>query len=92
MVCPYCGGYMVYEKSYENNEPLCSWRCILCGEYMDDVIMENRLLQELKRQRSKKIPNASKRFKKEDSWQLFSPKPMSKCHRPRQARNGSASF
>ncbi len=92
MVCPYCGGYMVYEKSYENNEPLYTWKCILCGEYMDDVIKKNRLLQKLGRQTSKKTQNTSKRFKKQDSCQVCSPKPMSNCHRPRQARNGSASF
>jgi hypothetical protein len=54
MVCPHCGTNMVYEKFYGNNNPLCTWKCILCGEYVDDVIMKNRSFQELRRNRSKR--------------------------------------
>ncbi len=50
---------MVYEKFYENSEPFYIWKCILCGEHLDDVIVKNRLLHKLVRKRSKKIPNAS---------------------------------
>lgn len=53
MVCHHCHGNMVYEKVYAENELLFAWKCILCGEYVDDVIMENRLLQKLKRKRTK---------------------------------------
>jgi hypothetical protein len=53
MKCPRCGAYMVYENFYANNEPLCAWKCILCGEYMDDVVMENRLFHTVKRKRTR---------------------------------------
>jgi DNA-directed RNA polymerase subunit RPC12/RpoP len=43
--CPRCGGVMVYEKFYGNAEFFFGWRCILCGEIVDQVIQENRLIQ-----------------------------------------------
>ena len=53
MLCPRCGASMVYEKFYGNNEPLSAWKCILCGEYVDDVIIKNRLSHKLKRKRTR---------------------------------------
>jgi hypothetical protein len=43
--CPRCGGVMVFEKFYGNAESFFGWRCVLCGEIVDQVIMENRLSQ-----------------------------------------------
>jgi len=43
--CTRCGGVMVYEKFYGNAESFFGWRCVLCGEIVDQVIMENRLSQ-----------------------------------------------
>jgi hypothetical protein len=53
MLCPHCGAIMVYEKFYWNNKPLSGWKCILCGEYVDDVIIKNRLSHKLKRKRTR---------------------------------------
>ena len=61
MVCPHCGGYMVYEKSYGQNEPSCTWKCLLCGEYVDNVIMMNRLFQGLKCKRTRTMSRAKTR-------------------------------
>jgi hypothetical protein len=42
MKCHRCGGVMTYEKFYGNAEDFFGWRCILCGEIVDPVILENR--------------------------------------------------
>ena len=61
MVCPHCGAYMIFEKSYRQNEPSCTWKCILCGEYVDNVIMKNRLFQGLKCKRTRTMSRAKTR-------------------------------
>ena len=42
MKCHKCGGVMTYEKFYGNAEDFFGWRCIICGEIVDPVILENR--------------------------------------------------
>jgi len=42
MKCHRCGSVMVYEKFYGPNGHFGGWRCILCGETIDQVILENR--------------------------------------------------
>jgi hypothetical protein len=42
MKCYRCGGIMVYEKFYGICEFFWGWRCIFCGEIVDQVILENR--------------------------------------------------
>jgi hypothetical protein len=34
---------MFYEKFYGPHEHFWGWRCIFCGEIIDQVILENRL-------------------------------------------------
>ncbi len=43
MRCNRCGGMMIYEKFYGDCEHFFGWRCIVCGEIIDQVILENRL-------------------------------------------------
>ncbi len=45
MKCYRCGGFMVYEKFFGISEDFFGWRCIFCGEIVDNVIIENRLEQ-----------------------------------------------
>jgi hypothetical protein len=45
MKCHRCGGVMVFEKFYGSCEEFFGWRCVLCGEIVDQVILENRLGQ-----------------------------------------------
>jgi hypothetical protein len=33
---------MAYEQFFGDQERFWGWRCIFCGEIVDDVIMENR--------------------------------------------------
>ena len=40
--CHRCGGLMVYENFYGLQEHFWGLRCILCGEIVDQVILENR--------------------------------------------------
>ncbi len=42
MKCHRCGSMMVYERFYGPHEHFAGWRCILCGEIIDQVILENR--------------------------------------------------
>jgi hypothetical protein len=42
MKCDRCGRVMVYEQFFGNQETFWGWRCIFCGEIIDDVILENR--------------------------------------------------
>ena len=45
MKCQRCGGIMVLEKFYGTSEVFFGWRCIVCGDIVDQVILENRLGQ-----------------------------------------------
>jgi hypothetical protein len=54
MKCYRCGGMMIYEKVYSEAEQLGIWRCILCGEYVDPVILENRQYQKTIRENSRR--------------------------------------
>ena len=42
MKCFRCGGLMSYEKFFANTDAFLGWRCISCGEIVDEVILENR--------------------------------------------------
>ena len=42
MKCHRCGSVMVYERFLGRSENYSGWRCIWCGEIIDEVIMENR--------------------------------------------------
>ncbi len=43
MRCHRCQGIMIYEKFYGDCEHFFGWRCVVCGEIVDQVILENRL-------------------------------------------------
>ncbi len=40
--CARCGGILVYEKYYGIGEPFWGWRCICCGDIVDQTILKNR--------------------------------------------------
>jgi len=42
MKCHRCNGSMVYEHFYSEEGECLGWRCIVCGEVIDHVILENR--------------------------------------------------
>ncbi len=42
MKCGRCGGMMVSEKFYFHEDNFLGWRCIFCGEIIDQLILENR--------------------------------------------------
>ena len=43
MRCYRCSSNMIYEKFFGPQEHFWGWRCIFCGEIIDQVILENRL-------------------------------------------------
>jgi hypothetical protein len=54
---------MIYEKIYYKTEHFWVWKCIYCGEYIDQVVLENRQIQGLSREKSeKKIEEPIYRF------------------------------
>jgi hypothetical protein len=42
MKCDRWGGPMIFEKFYGWTEDYFGWRCIVCGEIVDQVILENQ--------------------------------------------------
>jgi len=42
MKCHRCGSVMVCERFYGPDGNFLGWRCIMCGEIVDQVILENR--------------------------------------------------
>lgn len=42
MKCHRCNGSMVREKFYSGEGEFLGWRCVVCGEIIDQVILENR--------------------------------------------------
>lgn len=42
MKCHRCGSIMAYERFYAPHDHFSGWRCILCGEIIDPVILQNR--------------------------------------------------
>ncbi len=44
MNCQRCRGFMVYERIQESSEVIFSWRCVICGDVYDDVVIKNREL------------------------------------------------
>ena len=43
MKCNKCGGLMIYERFLSHEfEDFSGWRCVACGEIVDEVILKNR--------------------------------------------------
>ena len=43
MKCNKCGGLMIYERFLSQEfEDFSGWRCVACGEIVDEVILKNR--------------------------------------------------
>jgi hypothetical protein len=42
MKCEKCGGLMAYERFFDPFEEYYAWRCVSCGEIIDQVILNNR--------------------------------------------------
>jgi hypothetical protein len=40
--CNKSGGIMSYEKFWGRLEDFSGWRCVACGEIVDEVILKNR--------------------------------------------------
>ncbi len=43
MKCHRCGGAMIYERCYGGDGRFWGWKCLICGEIVDGLILENRL-------------------------------------------------
>ena len=42
--CLRCSGAMIYDRFYGAREQFWGWKCVICGEIVDPVILENRQL------------------------------------------------
>jgi hypothetical protein len=56
MKCLRCDGVMIYDKFYGSFEYFWGWKCVICGEIVDQVILENRELT-----RRGQVPNTRNR-------------------------------
>ncbi len=68
MKCTRCGGIMNHEKIYCETEQCWGWSCISCGEYIDDVILENREWQKNSRDFSILVKSRSMSFNPKRSF------------------------
>ncbi len=61
MECRRCRGLMVVDRCWDLQESMeisfSGWRCLICGEIIDPIIMQNRLHRPLppKRSRARKF-------------------------------------
>jgi len=57
--CLRCRGAVVYDKFYGPHEQFWGWKCLICREIVDPVILENRQLmragQEINVQRARRL-------------------------------------
>ena len=44
--CQRCNGRMAFEKFYGQNNVFFGWRCVMCGDILDPVILLHRLSQD----------------------------------------------
>ena len=44
MKCNCCGGPMLYDQFFSSSDAFWGWKCLMCGEIIDPVILENRRL------------------------------------------------
>lgn len=58
MRCFRCNGVMTYNKFYGPHDYFWGWKCVICGEIVDHVILENRQLIKAGR-----LPNVRNRKK-----------------------------
>ncbi len=42
MKCSKCNGLMIYERYQFICEVAYAWRCVICGEIIDNVVLSNR--------------------------------------------------
>jgi hypothetical protein len=54
MKCHRCGSVMVYERFYGPHEHFSGWRCVLCGDIIDQVILENRQVEAVRQNRERR--------------------------------------
>jgi hypothetical protein len=45
---------MVYERFYGPHEHFSGWRCVLCGDIIDQVILENRQVEAVRQNRERR--------------------------------------
>lgn len=43
-ICPRCNAFLIRERFYGMYAHIWVWRCIKCGEIIDDVVLYNRRL------------------------------------------------
>lgn len=73
MKCSRCGSVMSYEKFFHQTEYFWGWKCVFCGEYIDQVIWENRQYQNRTQDNSRK-----KREKSVNRSRLDTPSELSR--------------
>ena len=52
MKCLRCGGAMVFERFQATVEIFYAWRCVNCGDIMDQVVAKNRELDQAQKKQA----------------------------------------
>jgi hypothetical protein len=61
--CLRCNGAVIYDKFYDRHEQFWGWRCLICGDIVDPIILKNRQLTKAGRE-----INEGRRGKKKDCY------------------------
>jgi hypothetical protein len=71
MRCPRCNNGMIYDKFYGHFDSFWGWKCLICGELVDQVVLENRELMRMGRfpnTRDRKPLISDSRVKGSTTW------------------------
>jgi hypothetical protein len=48
--CHRCGGALIYNKFCGSSEQFWGWKCLICGEIVDSIILENRQIMKVRQE------------------------------------------
>jgi hypothetical protein len=63
--CLRCNGAVIYDKFYDRHEQFWGWRCLICGDIVDPIILKNRQLA-----KAGQMINQGRGSKKKDRYRL----------------------
>ena len=84
-VCRRCQGMMMLDRVWDGRVTTVAWRCLACGEFVDEVIQRNRTLPRPRERHCRSsVYHQPPRVKKPHAVQRFGENPSRKFGVPRQ--------
>ncbi len=62
-ICTRCGGFTVPDPTWDGRIVTQGWRCIICGEFVDEVVLRNRIFPRFRRREPRTPPRKMLRTK-----------------------------